>query len=41
MEECLKECWDALSDFLFESLVESMLRRIVVCIAVKGWYIKY
>ena len=41
VEEALKAAWDALPDSLFESLVESMERRIEACILAKGWHTKY
>jgi hypothetical protein len=41
VEEALKAAWDALPNSLFESLVESMERRIDACILAKGWHTKY
>jgi len=41
VEEALKAAWDGLPDSLFESLVESMPKRIADCIAADGWHIKY
>jgi hypothetical protein len=41
LEEALCKAWDALLDELFESLVESMPRRIAACIKAKGWHTKY
>ncbi|KIN00637.1 hypothetical protein OIDMADRAFT_125051, partial [Oidiodendron maius Zn] len=36
IEDCLKVAWDILPDLLFESLIESIPRRIVVYIKAKG-----
>jgi hypothetical protein len=41
IEECLQAAWKALSDDLFESLIESMPRRVAACIAAEGWHTKY
>ena len=41
VEEALKAAQDALPNSLFESLVESMERRIDACILAKGWHTKY
>jgi transposase len=41
VEEALSKAWDALPDSLFESLIESMPRRIEACIEAKGWHTKY
>jgi hypothetical protein len=41
LEEALKAAWNALPDSLFESLVQSMPRRIAACIEAKGWHTKY
>jgi hypothetical protein len=41
LEEVLKATWDALPNSFFESLVESMPRRIQACIEANGWYTKY
>jgi hypothetical protein len=41
LEEALTKAWDMLDDGLFESLVESMPRRIAACIKADGWHTKY
>ena len=41
MEEALSITWDILPDSLFESLIESMPRRIEACIEANGWHTKY
>jgi transposase len=41
IEEALTHCWELLPDSLFESLVQSMPRRIKSVIKAKGWYTKY
>jgi hypothetical protein len=41
LEEALCTAWDALPNSLFESLVESMPRRIQACIEADGWHTKY
>ena len=41
LEEALKQAWDALPNSLFESLVESMPRRVQACIEADGWHTKY
>jgi hypothetical protein len=41
MEEALCAAWEALPDSLFESLIESMPRRIAACIEANGWHTKY
>jgi transposase len=41
LEEALKNAWSELPNSLFESLVESMPRRVLACIAAKGWHTKY
>jgi len=41
VEEALSKAWDALPDSLFESLIESMPRRIEACIEANGWHTKY
>jgi hypothetical protein len=41
VEEALSIAWDALPDSLFESLIESMPRRIEACIEANGWHTKY
>jgi hypothetical protein len=41
VEKALLKAWDALPDSLFESLIESMPRRIEACIKAKGWHTKY
>jgi transposase len=37
----LVEVWGTLPDSLFESLIESMPRRVAACIAADGWHTKY
>jgi hypothetical protein len=41
IEECLQVAWKALPDSLFDSLIESMPRRVAACIEAKGWHTKY
>ena len=41
LEEALQSTWNALSDSLFEGLVESMPRRIQALLGAKGWHTKY
>lgn len=41
LEDVLKVCWDELPDSLFESLIQSMPRRMEACIEAKGWHTKY
>ena len=41
VEECLIAAWDALPSTLFDSLIESMPRRISECIKANGWHTKY
>ena len=41
LESALKEAWNALPDSLFESLIESMPRRVAAVIAAEGWHTKY
>jgi hypothetical protein len=41
VEECLKVAWDALPSSLFEGYVESIKRRVKMCIQAKGWHTKY
>jgi DDE superfamily endonuclease len=41
VEECLKAAWAALPNSLFEDLIESMSRRIEMCILADGWHTKY
>jgi hypothetical protein len=41
IEECLQAAWKALPDSLFDSLIESMPRRIAAYIEAKGWHTKY
>ena len=40
-EQALQSAWDALPDSLFESLIESMPRRIQALLDAKGWHTKY
>ena len=41
MEEALKEAWATIPVSFFESLVESMERRVQACIDANGWHTKY
>ena len=41
VEECLKAAWNALPNSLFEGYIESMKRRVAMCIEAKGWHTKY
>jgi transposase len=41
VEECLKAAWNALPNELFEGYIESMQRRVAMCIQAKGWHTKY
>ena len=41
LEQALQSAWDALPDSLFESLIESMPRRIQALLDTKGWHTKY
>jgi hypothetical protein len=41
MEEVLKAVWLMIPTSFFESLIESMERRIEVVIEVDSWYTKY
>lgn len=41
LESALREAWTALPDSLFESLIQSMPRRVAACIAADGWHTKY
>ena len=41
LERALIEVWDALPDSLFESLLDSMPRRVQACIAADGWHTRY
>jgi hypothetical protein len=41
VEECLKLAWKALPNSLFEGYIESMQRRVEMCIQAGGWYTKY
>ena len=41
LEEALKETWEHLPESLFESLIESMPRRIQACLDAQGWHTKY
>jgi hypothetical protein len=41
IEECLQAAWSALPKSLFDSLIESMPRRMEPCIQAKGWHTKY
>ena len=39
--EALKVCWNAVPTTFFESLLESMPRRVKACLDAKGWHTKY
>jgi hypothetical protein len=41
VEEALSKAWDALPNSLFESLIESMPRRIEAYIEANRWHTKY
>jgi hypothetical protein len=41
MEDALVHCWELLSDSLFESLVQGILKRIEAVIKARGWCTKY
>jgi hypothetical protein len=41
LEKALIEAWDALPSLLFESLIDSMERRVNACWKAKGWHTKY
>jgi transposase len=41
LESALCEAWDSLPDTLFESLIDSMPRRVAACIAAEGWHTRY
>ena len=41
IEEALKEAWATIPVSFFEELIESMPRRIQVCIDANGWHTKY
>ena len=41
MAEILPDVWRSLSPKLFQTLCESMPRRVAAVIANKGWYTKY
>ena len=41
VEECLKAAWEALPNDLFEGYIESMKKRIDMCIKANGWHTKY
>jgi hypothetical protein len=41
VEEALSIAWNILPDSLFESLIESMPRRIKAYIEANRWYTKY
>jgi DDE superfamily endonuclease/Transposase len=41
VEECLKAAWIALPSGLFEGYIESMERRVKMCIQAEGWHTKY
>ena len=39
--KALQQAWDAIPEDFFESLIESMPRRIQACLNNKGWHTKY
>ena len=41
LESCLQAAWDTLDKEIFDSLYQSMPRRIAACIAADGWHTKY
>jgi hypothetical protein len=41
VEECLKAAWIVLPNSLFEGYIESMERRVKMCIQAGGWHTKY
>jgi transposase len=41
LESCLQAAWDTLDKEIFDSLYESMPRRIEACIAANGWHTRY
>ena len=41
LEEALKKTWEHLPESLFESLIESMPRRVQAYLDVQGWHTKY
>jgi hypothetical protein len=41
LESCLQAAWDTLDKGIFDSLYQSMPRRIAACIAAGGWHTKY
>ncbi len=41
LENALVEAWSQLPESLFDALIDSMPRRVVACIAAKGWHTKY
>lgn len=41
LEEALKHAWEEIPPSFFESLVESMPRRVAACIEANGWHTKY
>jgi transposase len=41
LEKALIEAWEALPNILFESLIDSMERRVNACYDAKGWHTKY
>ena len=41
LERALIEVWDALPDSLFESLLDSMPKRVQAWIAADRWHIRY
>ena len=41
LEIALIQAWNALPDSLFESLVQSMEKRVAACLKARGWHTKY
>jgi hypothetical protein len=38
LESCLQAAWDTIPQEFFDTLIESMPRRIEACIAAEGWH---
>ena len=41
VEECLKAAWNSLPNSLFKGYIESMQKRVEMCIQAGGWHTKY